>query len=70
MVYQSNGDIYLINIAGQSQQHRKQPFVQLVHRWQTILPFNHLSALTNHVDHQAVEQLTGCYLHHTQENEC
>ena len=53
---------HLIDIAGQAQKHRKQPFVQLVHRWQFVLPFNHLSTLSNHVDHQAVQQLTGCYL--------
>lgn len=40
--------------------------MQLVHWWQTVLPFNHLSTLPNHVDHQAVEQLTSCYLHQTQ----
>ena len=54
---------YLINITGQTQQHRKQPFVQLVHWRHTILSLHHLSTLPNHVDHQAVEQLTGRYLH-------
>lgn len=54
---------YLIDITGQTQQHRKQLLVQLVHRRQTVLPLYHLSALPDHVDHRAVEELTSRYLH-------
>lgn len=50
---------HLVHIAGQAQQHGEQPLVQFVHRRQTRLPFGHLGALADHVDHQAVEQLAG-----------
>ena len=56
----------LIDITSQTKQHRKQPLEQLVHWWQTVLPLHHLSTLPHHVDHQAVEQLTSCYLHRTE----
>lgn len=60
-------DTHLVHIAGQTQQHRKKPLVQFVHRRQTRLSFDHLGALADHVDHQTVEQLAGGNLHRVQE---
>lgn len=57
---------HLVHIAGQAQQHGEQPLVQFVHRRQARLPFDHLGALADHVDHQAVEQLAGGNLHRAQ----
>ena len=53
----------LVHVAGQAQQHGEQLLVEVVHGWQAAGHVGHLSTLPDHVDHQAVQQLTCCHLH-------
>lgn len=53
----------LIHVTGKSEQHREDPFVQVVHGWGALLSLHHLGPFAHHVDHQTMEQLTGCHLH-------
>ena len=57
---------HLVHVAGQAQQHGEQLLVEVVHGRQGAGIVHHLGTLPDHVDHQAVEQLTRGHLQRAQ----